>query len=538
MHPASVVPCNRRRATDPNACLCCVVAALVALLITTVANVAVAISSDADRGFETRSALLWAPFEAWTVAAAGVPGNPFDAVATVTFTHQATGEHRTSEMFYVGDERWEFRFTGTRLGTWRFASFSAHAALDGWHGSIDVAQNPDPSVRGFLTATGTRFAEPTSEGGTVTTRLYNVYMNHELKNSLHEYSLDEEAREAEVAEMLDAVEAHGLDAVFVAVNNNWFQFGVDSHRDHDQEDPSLDSFAVLETLIVRAHQRGLSVHVWKWGDEDRAWTPIGVGGINGVPDRRLQRYIAARLGPVPGWTMSYGFDLHEWVTPEEVRSWWSYMHQHLGWPRLLMARESRAGREDPRDQFDLGQEKLDVHSSDERPEEDFLESATALFEKAHTPLLFERRFLHTRDRVWDMETTRRALWQFTLAGGAGAIWGTLWDDGPPYPKPYQLQTHGSFWSERFTDDLTRAERTDGVGTAITLWNHVRTRAVFYAEATGSVRIDLSGAATPLRAVAVDTAAPYREIDLGRLPSEDQVWAAPHRSDWAVAVGDF
>jgi hypothetical protein len=26
--------------------------------------------------------------------------------------------------------------------------------------------------------------------------------------------------------------------------------------------------------------------------------------------------------------------------------------------------------------------------------------------------------------------------------------------------------------------------------------------------------------------------------VGRLPAERQVWTAPHKSDWAIAVGEF
>jgi hypothetical protein len=78
---------------------------------------------------------------------------------------------------------------------------------------------------------------------------------------------------------------------------------------------------------------------WAWGDESRKWTPIGVGeGINGKEGRRLQRYIAARLGPLPGWSMGYGFDLHEYISKNELRSWQNYLHNRLGWQHLLSAR--------------------------------------------------------------------------------------------------------------------------------------------------------------------------------------------------------
>lgn len=62
--------------------------------------------------------------------------------------------------------------------------------------------------------------------------------------------------------------------------------------------------------------------------------------------------------------------------------------------------------------------------------------------------------------------------------------------------------------------------------------------VFYSEQTGEVRMDLSGADEGLAAVAVDTRKPYEEIDLGTLDAEEQIWEAPYRSNWAVAVGEY
>ena len=83
------------------------------------------------------------------------------------------------------------------------------------------------------------------------------------------------------------------------------------------------TFRVLEILCDMAQQRGMFVHIWQWGDEQRLWSALGIpadgdvpgdsGGVNGVADRRLQRYIAARLGPLPNWALGYGFDLYEWA---------------------------------------------------------------------------------------------------------------------------------------------------------------------------------------------------------------------------------
>ena len=507
------------------------------LVLTVAASTWLASGALADGGarhLAPQTGTLWTPHQEWTLEMPGHVGNPFDVVATATFEHTESDARHVTQLFYVGDELWSFRFTGTRTGLWTFRTESDHDPLDGWSGEVHVVANPNREALGFLTTAGTRFAAPVDERGTLAARSYDVYIDPNLRNSLHDYPTDPTDLAAAADAMLDDVEAHGFDALFVALNNNWFAFGVDAHFDHDSVDPSLTTFRVLETLILRAHARGLSVHVWAWGDEERGWTPVGVGGINGEPDRRLQRYIAARLGPLPGWTMSYGFDLHEWVTPEQTRAWWSYLHAHLGWRHLLMARESAREVGDVPETFRFDGPKLDVFSSDERPSGRFYDAAVAELEGSDVPVLFERRFLHTRDGVWDMDTTRRARWQFTLAGEAGAVWGPLWNGGPPYPHPEQLRTHAAFWRDRRSLDLVPAA-VDGAA-VFAMRDAGGTRTIVYAEETAAVPLELAHLAGPESAVAVDTRSSYAEHLVGELGPSDRVWNAPYVSDWVVAIG--
>jgi hypothetical protein len=75
------------------------------------------------------------------------------------------------------------------------------------------------------------------------------------------------------------------------------------------------------------------------------------------------------------------------------------------------------------------------------------------------PVLLEMRFLHTRHDVWDGPTTRRAMWQFILAGGAGAVWGRKWgEDSPPYDAQTaeQMRCFARFWRVRWQLDLEPA----------------------------------------------------------------------------------
>ena len=517
--------------------------ALVLMFVVSHANGTSDVSGDATLEFGTSTGTLWAPFLEWELENASFAGNPFDVAADVRFTHNEAGITHETQMFYAGSDVWRFRFTGTRTGEWVFETSSDDPDLDGRSGFVVIEPNPDPDIHGFLVADNNRFAVQVGEDGALRGTTYNVYYNHPA--NLHipggwegEGGFpvgDRAAIEEKAAAVLDEVTEHGADAMFLHVTNELFQYGARAHDEHDSETPDPDTFEVLEMIITRAHKRSLHVHMWLWGDEQRRQTPVGLpGGINGRVDQRMQRYIAARLGPLPGWTMSYGFDLNEWVTPAEVGKWHDYMHEHIGWPRLLMARETQAGHHDP---FELGVNKLDVYSSDERPSSGFYDLAVDLLQEGY-PLVFERRFLHSRDDVWDMDTTRRAWWQFALAGGAGAVWGVKWadpSDARPYPNPEQLRTFRTFWRDRFLLDLKPAtELTDGYALKVPGGD----LAVFYKESTSSVELDLSAMSEALTGVAVDTKLDYLEIELGDLAAEPQVWSAPYESDWAIAIGVF
>ncbi|MFC1596983.1 twin-arginine translocation signal domain-containing protein [Planctomycetota bacterium] len=110
---------------------------------------------------------------------------------------------------------------------------------------------------------------------------------------------------------------HGFSGFHVPViGGRWFDLDAQSDRvESTMTDPDLRTFEALELLVTRTHEAGGLVHIWPWGDHSRSQTPRSLsGGIGGAVDERLRRYTAARLGPIPGWSMGFGFDLDEWVT--------------------------------------------------------------------------------------------------------------------------------------------------------------------------------------------------------------------------------
>ena len=257
-------------------------------------------------------------------------------------------------------------------------------------------------------------------------------------------------------------------------------------------------------------------------------------GLNGKVDRRLQRYICARLGPLPGWSMGYGFDLQEWVKQDQLRTWYEYMHEHLGWTHYLGARAP-----------DLEQicDSLDYSSYQQhRPDYDIY--VKAIEQYPDKPTFLEDRFRVRKnvypDKDYDFEMTRRGLWHSTMAGGAANIWGNLLDPRPdgmshPYPNKHQIKTWSLFWKTRFKNKMIRDNSlTDGV--CLKVPRPALGGLVFYKEDADSIEMNLDKLNGSFRAIAVDTKSQYREIELtGLKPKPAQRFNAPHRSDWAVAV---
>ena len=476
--------------------------------------------------FTTRPGVSMWEYKEWAVHNPSWTGNEYDLVATVTFTHTDTGHTHTTEMFYDGAAIWKFRFTGTRTGEWTFVTTSSDPELNGLTGSVTIPPNPDPDATGFLTKQGNKYAIQVGNSGELQAYRLNVYMNgQDFPAFIHNLTST-----ATINAYIDDAKQYNFDTIFVHVCNSWFDFGSLRWDEHSSENPDRRTFAALENLITIARSRAMRVQIWAWGDEARRWTPIGVGGINGTPDRRIQRYIAARLGPLPGWTMGYGFDLQEWVSESQVGSWAQYLHQHFGWQHMVWGR----GR---------SHSELDVKSysgsSDGGQPFSYDDAVSKLDSDLNRPHLYEERFSYMRDGAWTMENTRRALWHYTLAGGIGAWWG-FYQYGvagsplPPYPNPEQLATVNQFWAERFLLDMERANSlTDGYCLKRTNDNYV-----FYKENTNSIQMNLSGIGQALPAVAVDTKLDYAEINLGTLNRTSQTWTAPYVSDWAIAVGDF
>lgn len=486
-----------------------------------------------DKAYPDRQAGLYGATLEWSARAPKVTGNPFDVDAGATFVNQAGGNSIKTDLYYDGDGVYRFRFAPTELGRWTFEVRSDRDELNGLKGTVTVVPNDTAGARGFYQAVDGKIAVPVGNDSRLHGVPYQIYMrgNGGLE-SIDRLPKDPARLSKALDAALDEAEGAGFSAVFVGVWDNWFSLGDPTWKDHDSVNPDPATFRLLETLIERAHARGMGVHIWAWGDNQLKTTQIGVkGGIGGAADRRLQRYIAARLGPIPGWTMAYGFDLHEWVTPDQVRAWAKAINGRSGWPHLLTARQQSL-----RDMsFFLGRDQLPLVSNDirtdptgYRPYHDALDAFKAADGK---PVLFERRFLFGRDSVWTMDATRRAMWQITMAGGAASFWGIGWDDPPVlYTKPGQLRAFQEFWRTRLDVDLSPREGANGT---LLLTSPDGSRVVAYGQTTNTLSVPVTGGG---RAIAIDTKAEtYEEMALDPpAKAGTWTWTAPRKGDWAIA----
>ena len=466
----------------------------------------------------SETAKLWEPVT-WTFRNPGYSGNPFDLVAKAIFTHTPTGKKIQTELFYDGGDTWKLRFTGPQTGRWSYITESTDSELNELKGQIEIHSNP--GVPGFITNYGSKWGRLGIDRAFVPQ--YVMYCD------LPAFYRNPDRIDADIRNFF--VE-HGFNGFHISVLCRWFDFNKLRSNEISSTSPNPDprTFEALELLIRKVYAAGGVVHIWAWGDEQRRMTPKK-WGINGRVDRRVQRYICARLGPLPGWSMGYGFDLQEWVNRSDLSTWRQYMHSHLGWFHFL------GGRAPEMTQIYDG---LDYSSYQQhRPDYDMYVKAIGQY--PDKPAFLEDRFRVRKNvypkKDYNFDMTRRGLWHSTMAGGAANIWGNLLNprsDGMshPYPNKDQILTWSRFWKNRFQKELVRDNSlTDGVCLKVP-----GKLLVFYKENTISIKMDLSELRGKIKVIAVDTRCDYKEIELKDLKAETgQIFKAPSRSDWAVIV---
>ena len=270
-----------------------------------------------------------------------------------------------------------------------------------------------------------------------------------------------------------------------------------------------------------------------YGDNSRNQNPTP-WGLNGMEDQRMQRYFAARLGALPGWTMGYGYDVFEWASPSQIEQWYSYIDSRMMYPHLMSARGDK--------NVIMQHSELMSYSSYEQHRPDYNKYVETIEDRSNKPSFSEDRFRVRNEGRWKdytLDDTRQGLWRSGMAGGVANIWGYLLDGGSnsagsrSYPNKSQIKLYFTFFESRFTKDVTRC---NGLTDGSCLKRPTNQHFMFYKENSSSITINLSGMSGSQPFVAVNTKTGQQVS--GTFQAKQQTWTAPSQSDWAIAVGDW
>ena len=349
------------------------------------------------------------------------------------------------------------------------------------------------------------------------------------------------------ADIQNFIRGHGFSGFHVPVACRWFDLNKESCSNIPGNSPAVDQRTIdaLKMLIRQTHAAGGMVHLWLWGDAQRGMTPKvrrDWGGLMGPVEKKLLDKIAQELGPIPGWSMGYGFDLDEWATESQLKSWHDYFQAKLPTFHFLGGRPEGPNRGANHTPWRTWNQPMG-YSSYEHYQPTYDVYVASLKSLPGKPVMSEDRFRvrpgsKYADKDYTEEMTRYGMWISTMAGGVANIWGRL-DAGQlgsiSYDNKHLLKTYSQFFAHRFRKSFARDNSITASGYGL---REGTTHAVIYKTNSRSVRLNLSKLSGTLPAIAVDTKKAYQEISLGTLSASDQVWNAPYSSDWAIAVGTF
>ena len=396
----------------------------------------------------------WADF---TIEApgAGTGTSRWDVEGSCTWVHENGAAKRTSLLWYSGSgETYVFRFGGSFLGRWTGRTRSPVAALDGLVITADVGPSSNPDRTGWsgqMNLEPTAWAHQKGSEGMLARRTPILIMMPDVQR----WHDDLPALKAYIAEFNDN---HGFNGGHIStIGHAWFDIdGAGSLRTAPAT-PDVRTFAALEAAAAEWSERGGWLHLWMWGkgeSGDFANLPTGHGGMH---SRRLNRYLAARLGPVPGWSLGIGWDVEFWLDEKKLK-WWlddliprfggwhhwvghrysdsdigqghdpepankgQYLSRGLSWNTLRPGNEQYAGWE---------------HWSSETSDSE-IDAGCAAF--PDRPLLSEDRF-RRRDGVWrqkDMRSDEDIIKEIPrwASRGVGAIYGRILDNRTQGSEPW------------------------------------------------------------------------------------------------------
>lgn len=402
---------------------------------------------------------------------------------TVSIQHESGEQYQV--LTFQDDQRTKFRFTPTQQGIWFFST----------GGQITINADRAAYAKGFVTTKGNQWIR--SATGKAFVPQFVMYDKADLDTGLDEF-----------------IDGHGFDG-----------FHIVNLRD------LMKNPAYFEAVVLKTYRRGGITHFWLWGDESRKLTPSSYD----VDVELLYREIAARLAPIPGWTLGYGFDLFEWATAKEIEEFRVQLRERCSYYHLIGARGYTNEYRDISPNLDYV--SWEWHHPTYQDYQDHLAKAN------QRPTFSEDRFRiwgsnHPRD--YDSTQTRQGLWHSAMAGGVANIWGHQPEGeefSAPYPNKAALRTYNQFMGSTFNGDMV----TDNtlISTGGYCLRDTDKLAICYVEQSkkpATVRLNLEKITAPLKLIAVDTQAAYAEVEIEETSGAPTVeWQPPYASDWAFCI---
>ncbi|MEO1622191.1 MAG: hypothetical protein AAFU53_14320 [Cyanobacteria bacterium J06632_3] len=398
---------------------------------------------------------------------------------TVEIEHESGEQHRVLTFSDNGETK--FRFTPSQTGTWRFSTGDTLTIN---------AERPD-YAKGFMIAQGNKWAR--SATGKAFVPQFVMYDKPDLEAGLDEF-----------------VEGHGFTG-----------FHITNLRDF------LDNPAYFEAAILKTYRRGGATHFWIWGDASRNQSP----GRYDVDVAQLYTEIAARLLPLPGWSVGYGFDLFEWASAEELEDFQARMHAASSYRHMMSGRGHKNQYREISSNLDYA--SWEWHQPSYEDYREHLERANG------RPAFSEDRFrirVPSRypEKDYNPDLTIDGLWDSAIAGGIANIWGHQPKDkqfSEPYPNKAAIKTYSTFIDKTFTASMEPDNSLISSGHCL---RDQASAAICYAKNTNTVELNLNRFGNGVSAIAVNTQAPYSEVNLTITPTNNNI-QLPQTSTWAFHI---
>lgn len=401
------------------------------------------------------------------------------AYKSVVIQHESREQHQV--LTFEDQGQTKFRFTPTQEGVWTFST----------GGNIEINASRDDYAKGFVRPSGSKWVRAAT--GRAFVPQFVMYDKTDLDGGLDEF-----------------VDEHGFTG-----------FHITNLRDF-MSNPSY-----FEAVVLKTYRRGGVTHFWVWGDEDRRQTPETYG----INVNRLYSEIAARLAPLPGWIVGYGFDLFEWATADEIEEFQQTLQQASSYHHMVGGRGHKNEYREISSNLDYA--SWEWHRPTYDDYRDHIEKTN------NRPAFSEDRFRIREpsrypDKDYNADLTLRGLWNSAIAGGVANIWGHQPEGAEfsePYPNKDGIKTYSLFIEKTFTAGMQPDTELMSGGHCLRDGQLI---AICYAEAIADVSLNVSTIAEPIQIVAIDTRSAYHEIEI---PASGNAvyWSAPYLSDWAFSI---